>query len=136
MLRSKHTIFGLGLLGLASAGAGFQSVKAAEDDGASVYKPVQSISQRFGSTHASGYFLQQNGSCTVALYLAEGAGDEPAASYSGIRFALQPGGQAEIGSAEGRNLEVKCGSGASSLEVRQRNSASPWRLTSNEARSH
>ncbi len=103
------------LLGaLVLAGAGSMSAQAAE---VSVYHPAQGLSYRFGSKSAVGYFLQQEGSCALSIFVSENAEDNVPPSAARLQFTVAPGSKVKLNSAEGKGLEIKCGAEGATLEV-------------------
>ena len=107
-----------GLAGaLLFAGAAFLSNGAAAGD-ADLYRPAQGLSHFFGSKHAVGYFLQKNGACAVNLFLAENAGEDAGPSASRLELTVMPGDNVKLSSVEGQTIEMKCGDGAATLEVK------------------
>ncbi len=110
----RGAIVGL-MLGGVAAGVAQAENKADH----AVYKPAESISYNFGSTHAVGYFSQQNGVCALTMFVTENAADDetiPPATL--VKFAVKPGDKADLRSVEGQAIEIKCGMDASTMEVR------------------
>ncbi len=99
------------------AGAALLSTGAAAGD-AGLYRPAQGLSHVFGSKHAVGYFLQRNGACAVNLFLAENTGEDAGPSASRLQLTVMPGDNVKLSSAEGQTIEMKCGDGAATLEVK------------------
>jgi hypothetical protein len=95
---------------------------------AAVIKPAQAITRYFGSKHAAGYFLQQGGTCAMTLFIAEDTGGRVSPSATRLKFSMRPGEKAEPGSVETQTLEVSCGTGAATVEVRSGNFQSAYVL--------
>jgi hypothetical protein len=55
----------------ASLCASGQAVSGERVEGHALYRPIQSISNTFGSKIASGYFIHRNSVCLVTLMIAE-----------------------------------------------------------------
>jgi hypothetical protein len=104
-----------GIVGLAAAGIG--AANAAERPGVGAYGPAQAISYSFGSKRAIGYFAAQDGNCALTMFLAEAEDGDVAPSAARIHFTVKPGDSAELSSAEGRGLQVKCGEKAGVVEI-------------------
>jgi hypothetical protein len=83
----------------------------------SIYRPAQGLSYPLGSKLAVGYFLQNDGVCTVNLFVAENTGDNTGPAASRLRFKLPPAEHFILDSVEGQALELKCGADAATLEV-------------------
>ncbi|MGE5768450.1 MAG: hypothetical protein ACM35H_14770, partial [Bacteroidota bacterium] len=85
----------------------------------SEYRPVQSITQEFGSKVASGYFLARDGACAVTLMVGERSDPEAphALSAARLRVTLAPGQAVGLDSDEGRSLSLACGAGGKTLTV-------------------
>lgn len=85
----------------------------------SEYRPVQSITQEFGSKVASGYFLSRDGACAVTLMVGERNDPEAphALTAARLRVTLQPGQVVGLDSDEGRSLSLACGAGGKTLTV-------------------
>lgn len=84
-----------------------------------VYKPVQAISHYFGSKHAVGYYLAQDGACAMTVFISEDTdGRATAPSATRMKFTVKAGDKAELGSVEAQTLEITCGTNAASVEVR------------------
>jgi hypothetical protein len=84
-------------------------------------KPLQAISFDFGSEHAVGYFLADNGTCklVVTRAAAEPNWDDKFVTFSASRFeATVPAEKAiKYRATEGRLLEFFCEHGASAMSV-------------------
>ena len=106
------------LSGLLFAAVGAFTAEAGEHD-AAVYRPTQGLNHRFGSKLAVGYFLQKDGACALSIFLTENADEgmaPPPASRLQVKVA--PGEDVKLNSVEGKSLELKCGAGAATLEVK------------------
>ena len=57
----------------------------------SEYRPVQSITQEFGSKVASGYFLSRDGACAVTLMVGERSDPEAPHTLSAARLRVTLG---------------------------------------------
>ena len=100
-----------GVIGLTASGR-------ADDQAPSRYTSAQAISHSFGSKRAVGYFAAQNGNCALTMFLAEAEDGHVAPSAARIRMTVKPGDAAELTSAEGGSIEVRCGQNAGAVEVR------------------
>ena len=112
------------LIALAAAGAlGGIAILAAAQAGQTPqtrgYAPSQAISHPFGSKRAVGYFAAKDGNCAMTMFLTEAEDGHVAPSAARIRFTVKPGDSAELASAEGAGLEVKCAENGAAVEVRQ-----------------
>jgi hypothetical protein len=103
----------LSALLFASAGA----VNAGATD-TRVYRPIEGLSYNFGSKLAVGYFTQKDGACALNLFVAENTGDDGGPSAARLQFKVAPAESVQINSVEGQALEIKCGDGGATLEVR------------------
>jgi hypothetical protein len=90
----------------------------ATDINSRVYRPIEGLSYNFGSKLAVGYFLQKDGTCALNLFLAENTGDDTGPSAARLQFKVAPAESIKINSVEGQALEIKCGDGGATLEVR------------------
>ena len=73
-----------------------------------------------GSTRAIGYFQTVAGQCLLTLMIAEEVDLDQAAprgSAARLRFAMQPGQVAAVGSEEGAEMLLICGDKAATLQV-------------------
>jgi hypothetical protein len=95
------------------------AAEAGPDAGARSFGVTQAISYSFGSKRAVGYFAAQDGACALTMFLAEAEDGHVAPSATRLTFVVKPGDSAQLASAEGQGLEVKCTPGAGSVEVRQ-----------------
>jgi hypothetical protein len=111
---SRHVSMAAFLIGLTASFA-----SQAEQTGSRSYHSAEAISHAFGSKRAVGYFAPENGACALTMFLTEAEDGYLAPSSARIRFAVQPGEAAELGSAEGQALEVRCSEGAAAVEVHQ-----------------
>jgi hypothetical protein len=112
---------------LASAPAGFGRSPASgfsrspsQVEGRVACAPIQSISYRFGSKAMSGYFVrqvQQAATCAVTLMIIENGDAEQPLKPARLRLVLYPGQTAGLDSAEGRSLNLTCGTSATALLV-------------------
>jgi hypothetical protein len=102
------------LIGLTASFAGH-----AEQAVSRSYHSTEAISHAFGSKRAVGYFAPQNGACALTMFLTDAEDGYLAPPPARIRFAVKPGEAAELSSADGPALEVKCTAGAAAVEVRQ-----------------
>jgi hypothetical protein len=78
------------------------------------YAPIEGVSYDIGSKSMHGYFVRENGACSVILMIAEKIDPETATPVSAarIRLTLQPGEVAGLDSEEGRSLDFTCGGSA------------------------
>jgi hypothetical protein len=90
----------------------------ADEPDASRYTSAQAINHSFGSKRAVGYFASQDGNCALTMFLAEAEDGHVAPSAARIRLTVKPGDAAELTSAEGGSIEVRCGKNAGAVEVR------------------
>jgi hypothetical protein len=91
----------------------------ADQPGSRSYVATQAINHSFGSKRAVGYFAAQNGACALTMFLAEAEEGHVAPSAARVKVTVKPGESAELASAEGQSLEVKCGKDAAAVEIRQ-----------------
>jgi hypothetical protein len=108
------------LSGIIGIGALLLSVQAASSFGPTeVYRATEAIDYVLGSTRAIGYFQTVAGQCELTLMIAEAVDPDRAApgSAARLRFALQPGQVAAIGSEEGAEIVLVCGAKAATLQV-------------------
>ena len=95
-----------------------QAVSGEPAEGDALYRPIQSISYTFGSKIASGYFVQQNSVCRVALMIAEKIDpDVPSPTATRVGVMLDPGQVVGFDSDEGRSISLTCGEDAATLVV-------------------
>lgn len=114
----KNVAIGAAIASAALIGVIAVSAKAEKQAG-DVYKPIQAITETFGSKHTVGYFAQDNGVCAMTLFLAEATADgEKVPSAARVRINVKPGEKAELGSVEGQSVELTCGADAATVEVR------------------
>jgi hypothetical protein len=75
-----------------------------------------------GSTRATGYFQTVAGQCLLSLIIAEVVDPDRAAPESAarLRFAMQPGQAAVVGSEEGPEMLLTCGAKAATCKSRAR----------------
>jgi hypothetical protein len=99
------------------AGAGTLDAGATETN-SRVYRPVEGLSYNFGSKLAVGYFTQKDGACALNLLLAENTGDDTGPPAARLQVKVAPQQSVKINSAEGQAVDIKCGEGAATLEVR------------------
>ena len=102
------------LLALASVPA----VHAEQDVATRSFGEHQAISYSFGSKRAVGYFAAHEGTCSLSMFLADASEDVPP-SATRVSMKVKPGDSAQLASVEGQGLEVTCGVGAASVDVRQ-----------------
>src|SRR5215510_13031073 len=99
-------------IAIAGAGALLLSVQTASSFGPTeIYRATEAIDYVLGSTRATGYFQTVAGQCQLTLMIAEvvdldRAGPESAAR---LRFAMQPGQEAAVGSEKGPEMLLNCG---------------------------
>jgi hypothetical protein len=108
------------LSNIARAGALVLSVQTASAFGATeVYRATEAIDYVLGSTRAIGYFQTVDGQCHLTLMIAEPVDPDQAApgSAARVRFALQPGQAAAVGSEEGQEMLLACGTKGATLQV-------------------
>jgi hypothetical protein len=104
------------LLALASVTA--PAAQAGQDAAPRSFGQHQAISYSFGSKRAVGYFAAHEGTCSLSMFLADASDDVPP-SATRVSVNVKPGDSAQLASAEGQGLEVTCGAGAASVDVRQ-----------------
>ena len=83
-----------------------------------IYRPLQVISYTFGSKIAVGYFQQKDGTCSITLILTQNAGNDTPRAASRLQLKLAPAGNLVLKSGQGQALELMCGAGAATLEVK------------------
>lgn len=83
------------------------------------YRPIQSITQEFGTKFMNGYFEQEAGACVVTLMLTEQSDPEEMqpGSPTRLRLVLAPGQVAGLDSEEGRSLNFACSEDTATLLV-------------------
>ena len=95
-----------------------QAVSGEPVEGDALYRPIQSISYKFGSKIASGYFVPQNSVCRVTLMVTEKTDpDLPSPTATRVRVMLDPGQVVGFDSDEGRSINLTCGDDAATLVV-------------------
>jgi hypothetical protein len=107
-------------IAIAGAGALLLSIQTASAFGPTeVYRAAEAIDYVLGSTRALGYFQTVAGQCLLTLMIAEVVDLDRAASESAarLRFAMQPGQEAVVGSEEGPEMLLTCGAKAATLQV-------------------
>jgi hypothetical protein len=105
---------------IAGAGALLLSVQTASSFGPTeVYRATEAIDYVLGSTRAIGYFQTVAGQCELTLMIAEVVDLDRAApgSAARLRFAMQPGQVAVVGSEKGQEMSLTCGAKAATLQV-------------------
>ena len=105
---------------IAGAGALLLSVQTASSFGPTeVYRAAQAIDYVLGSTRAIGYFQTVAGQCQLTLMIADVVDLDRAepASPARLRFDLQPGQVAVVGSEEGPEMLLTCAAKAATLQV-------------------
>jgi hypothetical protein len=105
---------------IAGAGALLLSVQTASSFGPTeVYRATEAIDYVLGSTRAIGYFQTVAGQCELTLMIAEVVDLDRAApgSAARLRFAMQPGQVAVVGSEKGQEVLLTCGAKAATLQV-------------------
>ena len=114
MTRTGKVLLG----GLLFAVAGAFTAQAAESV-AAIYRQAQGLNHRFGSKLAVGYFLQKDGACALSIFLTENVDEgTPPPSASRLQVKVAPGENFKLNSVEGKSLEIKCGAGGATLEVK------------------
>jgi hypothetical protein len=114
------TIATLRHIAIAGAGALLLSVQTASSFGPTeVYRETQAIGYVLGSTRAIGYFQTVAGQCLLTLTIAEVVDLDRGAleSAARLRFAMQPGQEAVVGSEKGPEMLLTCGAKAATLQV-------------------
>ena len=104
----------------AGAGALLLSVQTASSFGPTeVYRATETIDYVLGSTRALGYFQTVAGQCLLTLTIAEVVDLDRGALVSAarLRFAMQPGQEAVVGSEKGPEMLLTCGAKAATLQV-------------------
>jgi hypothetical protein len=126
----KYALTGVALVAVVTGGLVIRGGQAGAvvTPQAAVYAPAQAITQYFGSKHAVGYFLQQNGSCAMTVLISEDTDGRTSPSATRMQFSMRPGETAELQSVETQTLEVTCGANASTIEVRNGNFQSAYVL--------
>ena len=107
-------------IAIAGAGALLLSVQTASSFAPTeVYRETQAIDYVLGSTRATGYFQTVAGQCLLTLTIAEVVDLDRGAleSAARLRFAMQPGQAAVVGSEEGPEMLLTCGAKAATLQV-------------------
>ena len=103
-----------------AGGALLLSVQAASSFGPTeVYRAAEAIDYVLGSTRALGYFQTVAGQCLLTLMIVEVVDLDQAAPEPGarLRFAMQAGQAAVVGSEEGPEMFLTCGAKAATLQV-------------------
>ena len=101
-----------------SSGSAVSGESRLQEEGDTLYRPIQSISYEFGSKAMSGYFVQRNSVCVVTLMIAEKTDpDLSSPTAVRVRVMLDPGQVAGLDSEEGRSLSLTCGEDAATLVV-------------------
>ena len=90
----------------------------AEQTNVRSYAARQAISHSFGSKRVIGFFAPQNGACALTAFVTEAEEGYIASSAARIKLTVKPGETAEVSSAEGQGIEVKCRPDAAAVEVR------------------
>ena len=67
---------------------------------------------------SAGYFLQKDAACSMNLFLTEYNEDGASPAASRLQVKVAGGETVRLNSAGGDALEVKCGAGGATLEVR------------------
>jgi len=97
------------------------SAEAAQSSARLTMKPLQGISFDFGSEHAIGYFLAENGTCKLVVSRAPASPDwdDEFVTFSASRFeATVPQEKAtKYRASQGKALEFYCEPGASAMSV-------------------
>jgi hypothetical protein len=104
----------------AAAGALLLSVQTASAFGPTeVYRATEAIDYVLGSTRAIGYFQTVGGQCHLTLMIAEAVDPDLAAPgpAARLRFAIQPGQVAAVGSEQGQEMLLACSATAATLQV-------------------
>lgn len=114
MITTKNILSAAVLVALTAGIATANAQQAARSYGAS-----QAINHSFGSKRAIGYFAAKDGACALTMFVAEAEDGHVAPTAARVKFTVKAGESAELASAEGQNLEVKCGKDAAAVEVRQ-----------------
>ena len=107
-------------IAIAGAGALLLSVQTASAFGpTAVYRATEAIDYVLGSTRAIGYFQTVAGQCQLTLMIAEVVDQDRAAPESAarLRFAMQPGQVAVVGSEQGSEILLTCSAKAATLQV-------------------
>lgn len=107
-------------MAIGAVGALLLSVQTAWSFGPTeVYRETEAINYVLGSTRAIGYFRTVAGQCLLTLLIAEVVDLDQAAPASAarLRFAMQPGQVAAVGSEEGPEMLLTCGDKAATLQV-------------------
>jgi hypothetical protein len=120
MKLARYAILGAALAGLAVTGVIMNRAYAdKQPDG--IFSPGQGMIHTTGSTHSVGYFLQKEGACAVTLFTKEATGldDERIPAATRMRVSIKPGEKIELSNDDGKEMQVICGAGASTVEVRQ-----------------
>jgi hypothetical protein len=90
-----------------------------QNEGDTVYLPIQSISYEFGSKAISGYFVSQGSACLLSLMISDKSDPDRLSPTTAarVRLMLEPGQIAGLDSEEGRSLNLTCGGHAKTLVV-------------------
>jgi hypothetical protein len=94
-------------------------VEAAERDTTLRALPMHAISFDIGSKHALSYFLANNGSCELTVWLTDTSPDDEGAPGAPTRMLISvtPGKTMQVGSPEGMAAEFVCAANAESISV-------------------
>jgi hypothetical protein len=107
-------------IAIAGAGALLLSVQTAWSFGPTeVYRATEAIDYVLGSTRAIGHFQTVAGQCLLTLMIAEVVDPDRAAPESAtrLRFAMQPGQVAVVGSEDGPEMLLTWGAKAATLQI-------------------
>lgn len=115
VVSSRSAILAIAALGLVK---GAMPVSAGERDTTRI-APLKGVSLDLGSKNAVAYFVQENGTCSVTVTMAEAFPLNPAEFPTGTRVTMNvaPGTSSRIDTAEGTALNMACATGASSLTL-------------------
>ncbi len=82
--------------------------------------PMHAISFDIGSKHALSYFLVNNGSCELTVWLTDTSSDDEGAPGAPTRMLISvtPGKTMQVGTPEGMAAEFACAANAESISVR------------------
>lgn len=106
-------------LGAFILAAGVTGAHAEDTAGTKTFRQLDGVSINVGSKRMVGYFLAQNYSCNLTLFMSDQqAEDEVPNSAARVRQVLAANSSARIDTAEGESLELACQPGASGMTVR------------------
>lgn len=116
----KTTPFHVGALGVAciAAAASFAfGIAQPVAKTANGFEAGQAFTADIGSKRVVGFYVPQNGACSVTAMVSEGGEDAPATTAARMRVSVPVGAEAAVESAEGEGVAIRCEADAARVSL-------------------